>query len=85
MEEIIIKGLTQNNLKNISLRLPKNKIIVFTGVSKHCFVNMDGKPIILKKEFCEFDETLKKLRFWNGDRHDLNHLTKPTFTDNINS
>lgn len=33
MEEIIIKGLTQNNLKNISLRLPKNKIIVFTGVS----------------------------------------------------
>ena len=37
--------------------------IVFTGVSKHCFVNMDGKPIILKKEFCEFDETLKKLRF----------------------
>ena len=35
--------------------------IVFTGVSKHCFVNMDGKPIILKKEFREFDETLKKL------------------------
>jgi len=33
MEEIIIKGLTQNNLKNISLRIPKNKIIVFTGVS----------------------------------------------------
>ena len=30
---IVIKGLTQNNLKNISLELPKNKIIVFTGVS----------------------------------------------------
>ena len=32
-DNIIIKGLTQNNLKNISLELPKNKIIVFTGVS----------------------------------------------------
>lgn len=33
MSDIIIKGLVQNNLKNISLRLPKEKIIVFTGVS----------------------------------------------------
>ncbi len=33
MEPIIIKGLRQNNLKNISLIIPKNKIIVFTGVS----------------------------------------------------
>lgn len=30
---IIIQGLRQNNLKNISLELPKNQIIVFTGVS----------------------------------------------------
>ena len=33
MESIIIKGLKQNNLKNISLTIPKNIIIVFTGVS----------------------------------------------------
>ena len=33
MEPIRIKGLKQNNLKNISLDIPKNKIIVFTGVS----------------------------------------------------
>ncbi len=32
-DKIIIKGLTQNNLKNISLEIPKKKIIVFTGVS----------------------------------------------------
>ena len=32
-EKIIIKGLRQNNLKNISLEIPKNKIVVFTGVS----------------------------------------------------
>ncbi|MDO5558479.1 MAG: excinuclease ABC subunit UvrA [Oscillospiraceae bacterium] len=30
---INIKGLTQNNLKNISLSIPKEKIVVFTGVS----------------------------------------------------
>lgn len=33
MEPIKIRGLKQNNLKNISLDIPKNKIIVFTGVS----------------------------------------------------
>ncbi len=30
---IVIKGLRQNNLKNISLNIPKEKIVVFTGVS----------------------------------------------------
>lgn len=30
---IEIKGLRQNNLKNVSLMIPKNKIVVFTGVS----------------------------------------------------
>lgn len=32
-DKIIIKGLTQNNLKNVSLEIPKEKIVVFTGVS----------------------------------------------------
>lgn len=32
-DRIIIRGLKQNNLKNISLEIPKNQIIVFTGVS----------------------------------------------------
>lgn len=31
--EIIIKGAKENNLKNVDLTLPKNKLIVFTGVS----------------------------------------------------
>ena len=33
MEPIKITGLKQNNLKNISLDIPKNKIVAFTGVS----------------------------------------------------
>lgn len=32
-DKIVIKGLRQNNLKNISIDIPKKKIIVFTGVS----------------------------------------------------
>ena len=31
--EIIIKGARANNLKNISLNVPKNALVVFTGVS----------------------------------------------------
>jgi len=33
MDEIIIKGARENNLKNVNLTLPKNKFIVMTGVS----------------------------------------------------
>jgi len=33
MDKIIIKGAKENNLKNISVELPRDKFIVFTGVS----------------------------------------------------
>ena len=32
-DTIVIRGLRQNNLKNVSLDIPKGKIVVFTGVS----------------------------------------------------
>ena len=32
-ETILIRGLRQNNLKNVSLDIPKGKIVVSTGVS----------------------------------------------------
>ncbi|MHB8579525.1 MAG: excinuclease ABC subunit UvrA [Ignavibacteriaceae bacterium] len=32
-KKIIIKGAREHNLKNLSLELPRNKIVVFTGVS----------------------------------------------------
>lgn len=31
--EIIIKGASEHNLKNINLQIPRNKLVVFTGVS----------------------------------------------------
>ena len=33
MADIFVQGLTQNNLKHITFRIPKEKITVFTGVS----------------------------------------------------
>ena len=33
MDKIVIKGARENNLKNINIELPKNKLIVMTGLS----------------------------------------------------
>mgnify|MGYP005763399597 FL=1 len=33
MDKIIVKGARENNLKNVSIELPKDKLIVMTGVS----------------------------------------------------
>ena len=32
-DKIIVKGARENNLKNLSFDFPKNKFVVFTGVS----------------------------------------------------
>ena len=32
-EKIIIRGLSQNNLKNVSLDIPKGKIVVFCKIT----------------------------------------------------
>lgn len=33
MDKIIIKGARENNLKNVNIEIPKNKLVVMTGVS----------------------------------------------------
>ena len=33
MDKIIVKGARENNLKNVNIELPKNKMIVMTGLS----------------------------------------------------
>lgn len=33
MDEIIVKGARENNLKNIDINIPKNKLVVMTGLS----------------------------------------------------
>ena len=32
-DKIVIKGARENNLKNIDIEIPKNKLVVMTGVS----------------------------------------------------
>lgn len=49
-----VRLIIEYTMKNV-----KTNDLVLVGVSKHCFVNRDGKPIILKKEFPEFDERLR--------------------------
>lgn len=34
---------------------------VLEGKTKHCFVNSEGKPIIIKKSYKELDDTLREL------------------------
>ena len=31
-DKIIIKGAREHNLKNVDLEIPRNKLVVFTGV-----------------------------------------------------
>ena len=33
MDKIIIKGAKEHNLKNINIEIPKNKLVVITGLS----------------------------------------------------
>lgn len=35
--------------------------LVLKGETKHCFVNKENKPIVLKREFPDFDKKLKEM------------------------
>ena len=50
-----VKLIIEYTMKNA-----ETKEIVLTGVSKHCFLNNENKPIILKKEFPELDKALRE-------------------------
>lgn len=50
-----VKLIIKYTMKNI-----KTKELVLIGKTKHCFVNKDNKPILLKKVFPEFDKKLKE-------------------------
>ena len=47
-DNIEIRGLRQNNLKNVSLDIPKGKIVVFTGGSGSGKSNIDFDTIAPK-------------------------------------
>ena len=39
----------------------KTKELILVGITKHCFVNNENKPIILKKDFPLLDKKLREL------------------------
>lgn len=43
------------------MRNKETKQIVVIGESRHCFINQEGKPIILKKQCPEFDKVFQEL------------------------
>ena len=53
------KGITL--LLNYTMIKKESNEIVSTGMSKHCFADKSGKPIILKKVFPEIDAKLKSV------------------------
>lgn len=62
--EIEVKILEFNGVRLIFEYVMKNAKtgdIVAKATSKHCFINEEGRPIILKKEFPELDEKFKNL------------------------
>lgn len=42
--------------------------VVLTGKTMHCFTDHDGKPIILRKQFPDFDRVLRELDAQNGPK-----------------
>lgn len=81
LEPIKIRNLKQNNLKNISLDIPKNKIVVFTGVSG------SGKSSIVFDTVAAESQRQMNETYSAWVRGRLPKYEKPNveFIDNLNS
>ena len=70
MDKIIIKGARENNLKNIDIELPKNKLIVMTGLSgsgksfieiKWLYENRNKKCLLLTSQKPIIDQIIRHI------------------------
>ncbi|WP_308600211.1 excinuclease ABC subunit UvrA [uncultured Dysgonomonas sp.] len=71
MQEIIVKGARENNLKNISVRIPKKQITVFTGVSG------SGKTSLVFDTIAAESQRLLNETYDSFIRHRLQQYSKP--------
>lgn len=69
--EIIVKGARENNLKNISVKIPKKKITVFTGVSG------SGKTSLAFDTIAAESQRLLNETYDSFIRHRLQQYGKP--------
>lgn len=70
-QEIIVKGARENNLKNISVRIPKKQITVFTGVSG------SGKTSLVFDTIAAESQRLLNETYNSFIRHRLQQYGKP--------
>lgn len=70
-QEIIVKGARENNLKNISVRIPKKQITVFTGVSG------SGKTSLVFDTIAAESQRLLNETYDSFIRHRLQQYSKP--------
>lgn len=70
-QEIIVKGARENNLKNISVRIPKKQITVFTGVSG------SGKTSLVFDTIAAESQRLLHETYDSFIRHRLQQYGKP--------
>ena len=61
---IIIRGARQHNLKNIDLSLPRNKFIVFTGVSGSGKSSLAFDTIFAEGQRRYYSGIFSNLRSW---------------------
>ena len=47
-------------LSDLIMKNKATDVLVATATSVHCFINQDGKPIPLKKQFPELDSILRE-------------------------
>lgn len=71
IQEIIVKGARENNLKNISVRIPKKQITVFTGVSG------SGKTSLVFETIAAESQRLLNETYDSFIRHRLQQYSKP--------
>lgn len=70
-QEIIVRGARENNLKNISVKIPKKKITVFTGVSG------SGKTSLVFDTIAAESQRLLNETYDSFIRHRLQQYAKP--------
>lgn len=70
-QEIIVKGARENNLKDISIKIPKKKITVFTGVSG------SGKTSLVFDTIAAESQRLLNETYDSFIRHRLQQYGKP--------
>ena len=76
LKELIIQGARQNNLKNISLRLPHNRVITVTGVSGSGKSSLAFDTIFAEgqRRFIESLSTYARLFLEKLDRPDVDSI-----------